>query len=484
MCELHHHGIATEDQPVGASEFIDQLVVCVTNARIYWRDHPRVLTSLRALADMHRALLAKENLDELVFGIADGFLFYNQRPLLGASLSAPRVIEPIKRLESGGLLFRKDVSVDDLRSLVELLGARPADAPNNHIESNARLVSENCTSIELLGSYSISEGEGDGIGVDSGGFRVSGSVEGGIDPTAMERVHIPRHLYSGIVAHMQDVMVRACSGDAIDVSESRNFVADVLKCLSEDAKGLMSISRYEQFDAFTFGHSIRVCLLALDFARVLTRDEETLHKIGLAALLHDVGKAWVPYEVLHKRGRLDDQERFEMERHTTYGGEILLDMVNCDPIAVAAAFGHHRTIRQQGYPRAVHRTRQSVVTKIVKICDVYEALTAVRPYKPRMSPVRAYRIMMTMKEHFEPTLLKRFMLTQGIFPVGSRVRLNTGESGRVVRQTKSLHQPVVDLEEGPDGNLFRSGDQSRLDLSHQRGDGGVAVEALLLDAEM
>ena len=169
-----------------------------------------------------------------------------------------------------------------------------------------------------------------------------------------------------------------------------------------------------------------------------------------------------------------------MDKHTTHGGEILLDIDDTDPMAVASAFGHHRTLDNRGYPSTIHYVRLSAGTKIVKICDVYEALTAVRPYKPPMSPTRAYRIMMSMDNHFDRRLLREFITVNGIFPVGSRVRLSTGEIARVVRQAPALQHPVVQVEEDAGGALVKSDERCEVEL----GEGTGQIQELLLENEM
>ena len=229
--------------------------------------------------------------------------------------------------------------------------------------------------------------------------------------------------YQRVVDHMQDVMIRACRRDRFDLAESRTLVDGMLKRFEDGGGSLLNMARYERYDAFTFGHSIRVCFIALNFARHLTNDMRLVERIGLAALMHDVGKAWVPFEVLHSNERLTDAERAEMNMHPVHGGQILLGNANADPLAVAVAFSHHRNMDGSGYPTAIHPRTLSTPTMIVKLADVFEALTATRPYKPRMSPTRAYRIMMDMDDHFEPSLLRRFIEVNGFYPVGSRVRL-------------------------------------------------------------
>ena len=154
---------------------------------------------------------------------------------------------------------------------------------------------------------------------------------------------------------------------------------------------------------------MRVSVLALNFGRRLTKDQDLLMRLGTAGLLHDVGKSVIPFEILHSSKPLTPEEREEINRHPSAGAQILLDHDEADELAVATAFGHHRTFDHDGYPQTLHEHHQSMVTRIVKICDVYEALTAARPYKRPMTPTRAYRIMLGMENHFEPRLLRRFI---------------------------------------------------------------------------
>jgi HD-GYP domain-containing protein (c-di-GMP phosphodiesterase class II) len=255
----------------------------------------------------------------------------------------------------------------------------------------------------------------------------------------------------------------------------------ILKQLSTDASSMMQMARYERYDAFTFGHSIRVCFIALNFARHLTDDMHLVERIGLSALMHDVGKAWVPFDVLHSNARLSDEERAEMNMHPIHGGQILLGNANADPLAVAVAFSHHRNANGSGYPQAVHPGAISTATMIVKIADVYEALTAARPYKPRMSPTRAYRIMMDMNDHFEPSLLRRFIEVNGFYPVGSRVRLSSGELARVVEQTDDMVRPYVLTEVAASGEALFSEDVAKLDLRHPNGRDPLSIQEIILD---
>jgi len=461
----------------GPASFVDELVVALTNARIYDARHPRLATSIDTLTDGLASLCRETESTTIRLGTADGFLFFRSRPLLGASLAARRLTRALEELGAGGIALEERATREDLSALIAFV-ARGSKGVTTPVEANAALAQAGCTTILFLPPYQ----EATGTWGDFAGEGRLAQVEHGapVDGRRIE-MDLPARVYQDVVSSLQDAMVRSCSGDNLDIESMQARAEAILHQLEHDAGTMMRLARYERYDAFTFGHSIRVCFVALNFARHLTEDEHLVERIGLAALLHDVGKAWVPFDVLHSTDRLSDAERAEMNLHPVHGGQILLGNANPDPLAVAVAFSHHRNLDGSGYPTAARAGRLSTATLIVKIADVYEALTAARPYKPRMSPTRAYRIMMDMDGHFEPSLLRRFIEINGFYPVGSRVRLTTGETALVVEQTDRMASPVVMTELDASGErLFRE-DVERIDLRRTNGRGPVGVESLVLD---
>ena len=470
MCELHDPQEA-EAAPRGITTFVDELVVTLTNARIYAPGHPRVAQSLGSLSSIVIELIESDDARQIVLGSSEGYLFHEGRPLLGASLSAGRLISALAHLSAGGFRIERGVTETDLLGLVDLLhkGER---GPSTHLEANQFLSQAGCEKVTVLPEYG---GGGSDVEVLAGALGHPTPPPPEADRVQAERdarellteLRLPRESYQQLVSGMQEVTIQATRGLSVNLDATKGHVESVLKELTRDPKNMMGICRYERYDAFTFGHSIRVCSLALYFAKQLASDEQLIQRIGEAALLHDVGKARVPAEILFSRGRLSDEERSEMNRHTLYGADILLDANRSDPVSVATAFGHHT--RYEDETRTA--PRPSVVTRIVKICDVFEALTAVRPYKDRMPPARAYRIMFGMNGHFDPALLRRFVEVNGLYPVGAQVRLASGAVARVHAQTDDFERPVVDIESAP---IRRPGD--RIDLSTDtEQDGGHVV---------
>jgi HD-GYP domain-containing protein (c-di-GMP phosphodiesterase class II) len=412
---------------------VDELVVGLLNAQLYGVGHARVVASAREAAARVAGHCEDHRVGSMLVGVVGDQVVFEGRPLLGASLAARRLLQRIRAHGAGGVEFDAHATATDVAAVLALLAKRD-ETVADVAAANAELEREGVQAVRLVPPY-------------AGGGGGGGTL---LVPTATALVS----LHQGTVDLLQGLTLSVCQGKDLHLGDVRGAVDEIVSGLSRDAAGMFSISRYEEYDAYTFGHSIRVCLLALSVARACTRDEAFVQRIGTAALLHDVGKALVPFEVLHKRGRLSTDERHEMEKHPVHGAAILLANRESDPLAVSAAYGHHRTVDGNGYPRTRGHYEQSIVTRIVKICDVFEALTAVRPYKPAMSPAKAYRIMLGMPGHFDAPLLRRFMRIIGIHVIGARVRLDDGRVGRVVRQTDDLDRPVVELlEEGGDDSI-------------------------------
>ena len=153
-----------------------------------------------------------------------------------------------------------------------------------------------------------------------------------------------------------------------------------------------------------------------------------------------------------------------MQKHAVLGASVLLQNRESDELAVAAAYGHHCTLGGTGHPWTCDEFHAQTVTKLVKICDCYEALTAVRPYKKAISPLMAYKTMFSMKDHFDLRLLGHFVRTIGIYPLGTNVRLDDGSLARVTRQTKDLRKPDRRPARGGSG-VPAIEDQRQIDLT-------------------
>lgn len=430
-----------------ATLLVDEVVVCLVNARIYAREHPRVRDAITIAQKRLHDLAEESRQNPVCLGIADGLVVFDQRPLMGASISAARLIGCLSLWGSGGLELWDGVTTQGFEELLIGIGGKPPPG-KDYTWLNGELVNKQCRNLRLLPPY------------DDGLAAADRNSKAG-------RMRVGVQFYQTVVDLLQSVTVSVCRGGRIDFAPVQTQAEQVLAQLEDKNAPVLGLARQDQYDAFTFGHSVRVAVLAMNFARELTSDRDLLIRIGTAALLHDVGKSLIPFELLHSQNALSEEERRIMDRHAPLGAECLLDHADSDPLAIAAAFGHHRGPGGTGYPRTLHEHETTMVTSIVKICDIYEALTAARPYKRPMSPVRAYRVMVAMGDRLDQRLLRRFIEVNGIFPIGQHVKLDNGDLAVVREQSKDATRPVVEIVDPADDSDGDSlGEEAQLlDLS-------------------
>ncbi len=266
----------------------------------------------------------------------------------------------------------------------------------------------------------------------------------------------------------------------LDIDNARSVSEYLLHSTRESFTDIIQLMHYPDYDSYTVGHSVRVATLAVHLGDKLGLAEEDLLELGTAGLLHDVGKSKIPDEILFKPGRLDKEEFAVMQSHARLGAEILLEHKTATPMDVAAAWGHHLRYDGGGYPEAPAWARRDGVTALLQVCDVFEALTAIRPYKAPMTPSEAYGIMLKDEGAFDPAMLNAFIRTLGLYPPGNLVRLTDGRQGTVSTAGADIERPVVKVLLDAAGRELTSCDQETVDLAVDDGR-GLAVAELLAD---
>ena len=276
---------------------------------------------------------------------------------------------------------------------------------------------------------------------------------------------VAKKAYENAMQKMHVIFNDLRMGKALDVTTIKSTVevmaASILR--NPDALKLMCALRERSDNAAT--HALHVCILTLTFASYLGLDEDTVQQLGIGGLLHDIGEIKLPVGLFWKSAPYNKTELNEIHKHTDYGVEIIKNTPGLNTIVMDIVRDHHERLNSSGYPRKASGNDISYNAMLVSIVDVYDSVTMGYEGKPLISCTDALKSMYDWRnELFQDELIEHFIQCLGIYPVGSVVRLNSGEIGIIVTfDGFSRLAPRVMLLLDRDQNFYSS--PKMLDLS-------------------
>lgn len=235
-------------------------------------------------------------------------------------------------------------------------------------------------------------------------------------------------------------------GNAIDPGSCLPLIEEITHSIANNASALISLVRLKTSDDYTYMHSVAVCALMVALAKNMGMSEDGCRDAGLAGLLHDLGKAGLPLDVLNKPGKLTDAEYDVIKSHPRIGANMLRQSKLTNAAALDVCLHHHEKIDGSGYPEGLCGDQISLLARMGAVCDVYDAITSNRPYKHGWDPADSVSKMLSWHGHFDEKVLTAFIRTVGIYPTGSLVKMRSGKLAVVMDQNASaLTKPVVKL---------------------------------------
>ena len=252
--------------------------------------------------------------------------------------------------------------------------------------------------------------------------------------------------YAESLALTEQTFDDVASGKGVNVPTIREIVELLIRKVAGSSVALGQILAVKLYENLTYCHSVNVATLSLLIGRQIGFDAAATAALGEASLLHDIGKTRIPLDVLRKPGALDKRERKLMEAHTTCGAEILVEVDGLRPLTPSVALEHHRAVSGGGYPD-LESAVPHLMSQIVAVADIYEAMTGARSYQDPATPEQACLVLARLAgTKLNTALVKAFVNAISFFPLGSVVRTDRDEIGVVVRTNPSepLH-PVIAL---------------------------------------
>ena len=243
---------------------------------------------------------------------------------------------------------------------------------------------------------------------------------------------------------VQELFNEVRLGKAVNASAHMPLVNELTESVFRNPGALISLARLKTKDDYSYMHSVAVCALMVALAREMGLAAAACREAGLAGLLHDVGKALMPLDVLNKPGKLTDAEFDVMRSHPGRGHALLAEGGTAGAVALDVCLHHHEKFAGGGYPNGLIGTAITPMARMGAICDVYDAISSNRPYKAAWDPAYSISQMASWKGHFDPELFAVFVRSLGIYPTGSLVRLRSGRLAVIVKQDpRDLTAPVV-----------------------------------------
>jgi len=425
----------------GGRALLLALYTALRSLKLYPVENATVQKALDDLDAASRALVALEA--DLEIRLAGDFIFVNATRLrleLDNYASFSQILAMLRAFSIGALRVHAAASRREWQIFLSLLlSLFERGEPDERFDELD----------ERLGSADVK------------GIEIERAVQQEHDPDAEQAKEQAKRIYSQGVAVTKDVITGARLGRATSVKRVKRAVQLIVDQVLNNETSLVGLTTIRDYDEYTFTHSVNVCIFSVALGKKLGFTRLQLYDLGMTALLHDVGKARVPVEILNKTTGLDEQEWRVMQGHPWLGALTLFGMRAHDELpyrTILVAYEHHMKTDLSGYPKHLRDRKLGIYSRIVAVADGFDAATTRRSYQT--IPIEPDQVLREMwqnpKRGYDQILVKALINLIGVYPVGTCVILDTFEVGVVGAPNpdgQQLNRPLVRVAVNADGGV-------------------------------
>lgn len=404
-----------------AENIIKSFTAISKGSQLYPETHPAVLTPLKNVSNTIRDLHKIK--EDVKFGLVNGLLFFEDHIFYD---EASYVKQLFSQIESKNIITITILHGFEDKDLFEML--------------------------KMLASF-------DPTLAETGAIREKLSEKGILNVTVkyLNEDDIEaraKKTYFDALEVVTETFKDIRMGDIPKIEKTRKVVKDIVDVVFTDHNAMLCLTMIKNYDDYTFNHSVNVSILAIAIAKALNYGVDVVNEIGIAGLLHDIGKTHTEKKIIKKPGKLTDEEFDVVKLHPEKGFDILNQMEHVNKNIKDMVYQHHIHYDKKGYPDVNAEYNLNPFTTIISTADTYDAITTHRCYQVPVTPKDAINIMLKFEDkHFEKTILRKFIEILGVFPTGSFVRLDSNEIALVTKQNSDdIESPIVKIVTDRDGN--------------------------------
>ncbi len=398
--------------------------------KLYPPGHPAIATPVnKTFQCLSDSLKTRNN---LMIGLVNEALVMEEEPVQDGDKLYPDVMSYMGEKNIGAIIFEKGMSVKELSNLMDILSGPPLQGS----ELQKELSSKGVTHITLK---SIPKGKRNIL-----------------------------EIYNGAVEIVRNVMGEVRMGKIPKSEPVNNIIEEITESVLSDPNAIIGLTMIKNYDNYLYNHSVNVSIMAIALCRHLKLETGELHCVGVAALLHDIGKTGVSETIIRKPGGLSSEEWEKIKEHPLLGSNIIKRMNGMEELVGRLIYEHHIKFDRSGYPQI--NTAIHPLSQIITICDAYDALTTLRVYQQPHNPVEAVKVMTNFSgRHFSPDTLKAFISMIGVYPVGTMVRLSSNEIGVVVKlNPEAMDAPTIKVLYDGEGKALEAPFELDLSIGNDR----------------